>query len=113
MLEKKNVVEKFNKFVSKLSQKEMRQLYDLLCMMRGPDSHYYNLKNAFTARIRYLLGFNGASFTPGLVNTTEFPKKKFILKILEDHKENQTLNHYVAHANFMIKILVDLGIIKE
>lgn len=114
MLKKKNVVEKFNEFVSRLNNKEKQQLYDLLCMMRGPDyddEDYPNVKYEFTARVRYILGFNNIYL--GAINPTDFPKRSVLLQMLKEHEINTGFIHYTSHVRYIINNLTNLGIIKK
>lgn len=58
MTKKKNVVKKFQTFMTHLNPEEKRDIYNLLALVRGPDNGDEDIKHETTKKIRYLLKLN-------------------------------------------------------
>jgi len=117
VLKKKNVVEKFRNWFKRLPVTEQRDLYDILALLRGPDTENYKVKDTFTCRIRHILGvverpgdtrkFSGRHFLP-YTNSEPFDSYEGAM----DKAEELCEGHYLAHAKEAIKRLHDLGILE-
>jgi hypothetical protein len=118
---KKNIVEKFKAWFMKQSLDEQRDLYDLLCMVREPDSENDDLKGDTTMRFRYILGlwdsrrkdvFNSEhhhDYYPA-ISTTPFETFEETLNCLNNiHNEG----HFIGHTKEALMRLNEMGIIKS
>ena len=122
MTKKKNVVEKFKTWFTRLPPDETRQLYDLLCLLRGPDSSpkrvfsTVDAKIATTQRVRHILGvdYDSVPDTNGRVSgpastDAPFQPTESILETVEKYSNP----HFVGHVKDALKTLVELGYVKN
>ena len=55
MTKRKNILQKFQNFIHRLTPEEIKQLHTLIAAWRGPDSENENIKTKYTAKIRYAI----------------------------------------------------------
>jgi len=117
-----NVVEKFREWFTALTVTEQRDLYDILALVRGPDSNNYDVKKYLTSRIRYMLGiaerpgderrYGDRCFIPS-TNNKPFPSYTETVAEVKGFKKTyvNVNTHYYNHAEEALKRLKDLGIL--
>ncbi len=110
MTKKKDVVQKFKTFFTRLSPNEQRTLYDILSVLRGPDdleNQQTYIKYDITCKIRSLVcATSFYTFFPGIDEQLFDPIVLLVKKYsMTSHPED----HYKMHAYAALRQLHDLG----
>lgn len=104
-----NIVEKLQQFFSSLTYGELMEAYDVLCLLRGPDSHNDIVKKQFTGKLRYLLFKKNIGF----INNFPFvlTKGRFNKDSLKRFKNLSIReSHYRSHCLYMFRVLSKYGL---
>jgi hypothetical protein len=120
MKTKKNVIDKFKSFFGKLDGTEQRHLYDVLSLLRGPDSgRNENVKEQVTMRIRFLLGVDGNVFpSSSILGHARMTRPAVSQNPIVPIEVNQIISnfdnyHYIEHVRDAMATLYELGLAKD
>lgn len=95
----------FNEIVNELSSKlTEEELWDVMTALRGPDNCNYILKQAITARIRYLIGMRGDNRGRAITKRTPLGKPT-VNNVLKKLTNIDRPHHFLKHVANAINVL--------